>query len=428
MFKKHKRESLTLRRDLNLFDATIAGIGIIVGAGIYVLIGAASGYAGNGVWLSFIISAFVALLTGLSYAELSSIYSNDAGEYYYVEHNFGKRIAFVVGYLVMLSLVLAAAAVSLGFSGYLNSLLNYSYIPGIAIISILVFSIVNTIGIKQSMRLNVVFTTLSIFGLLMVIFLTLPKIGSINYFEITRLTGVFKAASLIFFAYIGFESVVKLSEETINPRKTIPLALLLSLGISTILYILVSISAISTIGWRELSMSSAPLTDVVSAMVGSNAGFIVTILALISTGNTVLLSLIAMSRLIYGMSKGYKKIKFLSKINRFTKTPLNAIIASTIFTVFFVLIGNVQVVAEITNFFVFVVFSVINLALIKSRYSKHRHEMFHEPLNLGKFPLLALFGFVSTVLMLINLEKIVILFGSLLTGAGFFLYNFTVKK
>jgi APA family basic amino acid/polyamine antiporter len=428
MFKKHHREHITLRRDLNLFDATLAGVGIIVGAGIYVLIGAAAGHAGNGVWISFIISAVVAFLTGLSYAELSSIYSDDSGEYSYVEHNFGKRLAFVVGYLVMLSLVLGAAAVSLGFSGYLNTLLNYNHLTLIAIVSILLFSAVNIIGIKQSMKLNILLTGLSILGLLMVIFLTLPKIGSINYMEITKLSGVFKAASLIFFAYIGFESVVKLSEETKNPRKTIPLALMLSLGISTILYIAVSISAISTIGWKQLSTSSSPLTDVVAAVMGSNAGLVVTIIAIVSTGNTVLLSLLAMSRMTYSMCKNYKKISFLSKINRFTKTPLNAIIMSAAFTIAFVLIGELSIVAEITNFFVFVVFAVINLALIKSRYVKHRHEMFHEPFNLGKFPLLALLGFFSVVFMMFHLEKIVLLLGSLLTGAGFFLYKFTVKR
>src|SRR3989344_1749718 len=123
MFKRHKRETLTLRRDLGLFEAVLAGVGIIVGAGIYVLIGAAAGYAGNAVWLSFVISAVVALLTGLSYAELSSIYPEASGEYSYVEHNFNKKFAFVIGYLVVFSLVIGAAAVSLGFAGYLGTVL-----------------------------------------------------------------------------------------------------------------------------------------------------------------------------------------------------------------------------------------------------------------------------------------------------------------
>jgi basic amino acid/polyamine antiporter, APA family len=428
MFKKHKREALTLRRDLGLFDATLAGVGIIVGAGIYVLIGTAAGYAGNAVWISFIISAIVAFLTGLSYAELSSIYCKDSGEYCYVEHNFGKSIAFVTGYLVMLALVLGAAAVSLGFSGYLNTLMNFGNVTILAIFSILLFTVINITGIKASMKLTIVLTGLSVLGLLIVIFFTVPKIGSVNYFEMINLSGVFKAASLIFFAFIGFESVVKLSEETVNPRKTIPLALLLSIGISTILYVLVAISAVSTLGWKQLAASSAPLTDVMTAAMGSNAGHIVTIIAIVSTGNTILLSLIAMSRMVYSMCKDYKKLRIFSKINSFTKTPLNAILVSTGITILFVLVGNLRVVAEITNYFVFVVFAVINLALIKSRYVKHRHEMFHEPFNLGKFPLLALLGFMSTVFLMLNLEKIVLLLGSILTGIGFLIYGFTVKR
>ena len=99
---------LHLKRELTLVDVTMAGVGIIVGAGIYVLIGSAAGYAGNAVWLSFLIASAIAFLTGLSYAELSSIYSEDSGEYSYVEHAFGKALAFIVGYLVIFALIVGA--------------------------------------------------------------------------------------------------------------------------------------------------------------------------------------------------------------------------------------------------------------------------------------------------------------------------------
>ena len=124
MFKKHKRELITLRRNLGFFEATLAGVGIIVGAGIYVLIGAAAKYSGNALWLSFLISAVVAFFTGLSYAELSSMYSDDSAEYTYVEHAFNRNLAFMIGYLVILSLIIGAATVSLGFSGYLIHLIG----------------------------------------------------------------------------------------------------------------------------------------------------------------------------------------------------------------------------------------------------------------------------------------------------------------
>ncbi len=423
MIKKHKRKSLTLRRDLGLFEATIAGVGIIVGAGIYVLIGAASGLAGNAVWVSFLIAAFVAFLTGLSYAELSSIYAEDSGEYSYVEHTFGKKYAFIVGYLVMFAGITAAAAVSLGFAGYLSSLIGFSNIIMIAVCAIIFFTLLNMVGIKQSMRLNSLFTIISVAGLLGIIIFALPKLGSVNYFDIKSLQGIFKASSLIFFAYIGFDSVVQLSEETKNPKKNIPRALLLSIIISTLIYILVAFACVSVIDPQILGASSSPIADVAKALLGSQAGLVLALIALCSTSNTILLELIAMSRLIYGMSKDYKKINWLSFINKKTNTPVYAILLVAILALTFVMIGKIEIVAQTTNFAIFIIFAAINLALIKSRYIKHKKEMFREPLNIGKFPVLALLGLITSLLMIINLELNVIFYGIGIIISGFILYH-----
>jgi len=423
VIRKLHRKTITLKRDLGLFEATVAGVGIIVGAGIYVLIGAASGHAGNGVWISFLIAAFVAFLTGLSYAELSSIYDDSSGEYSYIEHTFGKRFAFVIGYLVMFAAIVASAAVALGFSGYFTTLFGRGNPIIIALSAILFFTLLNLKGIKQSMRLNSIFTVFSIIGLLFIVFLAIPNLGSIDYFKIKSLEGVFKASSLIFFAYLGFDSVVQLSEETKNPKKNIPLALLLALGISTIIYIAVSFASISTLSWESLSVSSSPLSDVAEVLVGNKAAIFLGIIALMSTSNTIIIELVAVSRLIYGMSQKYSKIRFLSKINKYTQTPHYAIFLTASLISLFVLLGDIETVAEITNFTVYIIFASINLALIKSRYIKHAKELFHEPLNIKKFPVLGLLGFFATIFMLFNLEFRVLLYGSLITGLGFLLYQ-----
>ncbi|MCM2325044.1 MAG: APC family permease [Candidatus Woesearchaeota archaeon] len=424
MFKRYKREAITLRRDLGLKDAVIAGVGIIVGAGIYVLIGAAAGHAQNGVWISFIIAAFIAFLTGLSYAELSSIYSSASGEYSYIEHAFGKKIAFIAAYLVLLSGVISAAAVSLGFSGYLNSLLNTSSIIPIAIAAIIISTLINIVGIKSSMNLTIFMTVSSIIGLLAIIVLALPHFGKVDYFDFPGITSLFKASSLIFFAYIGFESVVKLSEETKNPRKNIPLALMISLGISSIIYILTAIAAISVIPWNVLSSSSAPLADVGRVLLGSNAHLAISLIAVMATGNTIIMVLVTISRMIYSMAKEYPKIAVLSSVNKFTNTPHIAIIFTGLLSLLFLFLGSIETVAEITNFAVFTVFGLINLALIKIRFMKHRHEMFHEPLNIGKFPLLGFLGFLTCIFMIANLETKAVVIGSLLMASGLLIYTF----
>lgn len=420
MFKRHKREALTLRRDLGLFDATLAGVGIIVGAGIYVLIGAAAGLAGNAVWLAFLISAIVAFLTGLSYAELSSIYPDASGEYSYVEHNINKQTAFVVGFLVMISLVISAAAVSLGFAGYLDTFMGLGKPLAIAIATIIIFTVVNLIGIKQSMKLNILFTVLSILGLVIVFILSLGKMGSVNYFEMPNgLTGVFKAASLIFFAYIGFESVVKLSEETKNPKKIIPLSLLLSLFISTVLYIAVAFSAISVLGWQELAASKAPLADVANTIVGGNAFIVISLIAIVSTGNTVLMGLVAMSRMLYGMAKKYETFSILTTISSHSKTPYVAVVLSGALAIIFVYIGNLQLIAEITNFIVFVIFAVVNYCLLASRFRNHPAAKFRSPFNAGKVSVSAALGMVASVLMIIHLHRIVMFYGIMITFIGY---------
>jgi len=117
-----------LKRELGLFETTACGVGIILGAGIYVLIGAATETAGNAVWLSFLFAAVISLLTGFSYAELSSIFPKDAAEYTYTEKSFNRGLAFFVGYLVIFSAIIAASTVALGFAGYFSALFGINHL------------------------------------------------------------------------------------------------------------------------------------------------------------------------------------------------------------------------------------------------------------------------------------------------------------
>ena len=143
-------EKVTLKRELGLFHATTCGVGLILGAGIYVLIGEASGLAGNSVWLAFFLSAVVSLLTGLSYAELSSMYPTDAAEYTYTEKSFGKALAFFIGYFVILSAIISSATVATGFAGYFSELFKLNHMVLISILVSVGFSIINYRSIKES--------------------------------------------------------------------------------------------------------------------------------------------------------------------------------------------------------------------------------------------------------------------------------------
>jgi basic amino acid/polyamine antiporter, APA family len=421
-----RRKPLTLRRDLGLFEATMCGMGIIFGAGIYVLMGAATGIAGNAVWLSFLIASIIAIFTGLSYAELSSAFPKDAGEYIYAEKAFGKKIAFIVGYFIILAGVVSASAVALGFAGYFDALFGIEYLVPVAIVLLAVFSFVNFYGIKHAAKASIIFTCIETSGLLLIIALGFKYIGSVNYFEMPHgLTGVFSASALVFFAFLGFDSIIKLSEETKNPTKIIPKALLLAISITTVVYVLVAISAVSILGWDKIAASTAPLADVAAAALGSNAFILLATIALFSTANTVLIILIATSRMIYGMSEDKDRSlpEVFSRVHKKRRTPWIAIVSVLLLASTFAMIGDITIVAELTNFAVFSAFMVVNASLIALRYKlPNLKRKFKVPLNIGKFPILPLFGIITCIFMLANLELVVIAGGVALIAVGLLMH------
>lgn len=428
-----------LKREIGLFEATLYGVGIILGAGIYVLIGEASGLAGNAVWLSFIIGAAIASCTGLCYAELSSTFPKAAAEYVYVKNTFQNNIlAFLTGWLAILTMTVAAATIALGFAGYFSSIISTFPLPLIALILILILSLINYYGIKESVRLNVFLTLIEIVGLVLVIVIGMNYFGSVDYFEIPEgnmdhgygFFGVFAAAALIFFAYLGFEDIANIAEETRNPRRNIPKALIYSIIITTVLYVLVAISAVSVLDHADLAESDAPLADVVSEgserlnLDKANMTFLLSIIALFATLNTALVTLIANSRMIYGIARDGSLPRILSWVHPKRRTPAIAISAAFLLTIPFVLIGDIRVVAEMTNFGAFSVFIMINLSLIYFRYKNPADNdgKFKVPLNIGRFPVLAFIGILSCSFMLFHLGAEILAFGCFMIGLGVIFY------
>ncbi len=411
---------MKLKRAVGLFEATFYGIGIIVGAGIYALIGPAAGMTGNSLWLSFIIGAIIASFTGLSYAELSTMFPKAAAEYVYVRRAFGSRfLAFLIGWLIVFTGMISAAAVSLGFAGYFKGLFNLPIVP-VAVLLIGFLSFINYKGIKESSRFNIVLTSATIFGLLVIIFLGIGSFGKVNYFEFPfGINGVMSAAALIFFAYIGFEDIVNVAEETRNPRKTIPRALFLAIIITSILYILTAISAVSLVNWKDLSLSSSPLALAASQVFGNKAFLLLSITALFATAGTVLIILVVTSRMIYGISKEKSLPEFLALIHSKTRTPWLAVFFVMIFSMIFVSVSDIKTVAEVTSLSMFVTFTIINFSLIWMRHTMPRiRRAFRVPLNIGNYPVTAFLGLFSTVFMIFQFDVSLIKFGLGILVAG----------
>ena len=415
-----------LKRHMGLFQLTMYGVGLTLGAGIYVLIGEAAGFAGNSMWISFGLAAIVAIFAGLSYAELTTLFPRAAAEYVFVKNAFKSEfIGFLIGWLTAITSMIVGATVALGFGGYFAQFLD---IPiTLSAISLLGgLSLVSFIGIRQSAWANTIFALVTITGLGIIIFLgfTYEVTEPVDYFESpTGMTGIILAFVLIFFAFIGFEDMANVAEEVKRPKKTLPRAIILSIIITAVIYILVSLSSVRILNWDDLSQSAAPLADVATKGLGIEGGITMSAIALFATASTVLITLVAGARILYGMAKSGSLPSIFSRVHSKTGTPWVAVIGIFVTSVTFAFIGDIVIVANIVVFAIVITFAMINLSVILLRYVRPDEiRPFRVPLNVGKFPILPLFGFIITVYMALQFELEIILAGVGIIGAGCIFY------
>jgi len=373
---------LAFQKSISFWQIVTYSIGVIVGTGIYTLIGIGAGISGNLLWLSFIIAGIIASLTALSYAKLSSIFTKVSAESFYAQKAFkNKKISFLVGYLSLLVWIFSAATVAWGLAAYAKAITPINPLF-IAIGSIIIISIINFLGVQKSVIANNILTIITLFGLFVIIIFGLPYIGQVNLFEgINKMNfiensfslsnSIFSAAALVFFAFLGFEGIVNISEETKNPKKNIPKAIFFSLFFVTIIYVLISIIAVSVVPPIELynatlptSTSEGPLSLVAEQVLFPGAGLILTLIAFCAIGSTLIVILNVSSRIIYGLSKQELAPKMFEYLNPKTNTPAVAILLTTILACLFALIGNIETLGSLCTMGIFLLFGIINIALI----------------------------------------------------------------
>ena len=420
MFARKKH----LKRELSLTDLVMYGLSIIVGAGIYSLIGKAAGISGNSLWMSFVFAGFIAIITGLSYAELTSMFPRNAAEYTYTREAFlSKSFSFSLSWLIIFIGAVAASTIALGFGGYLEALVGTPIIYN-ALSLIIVLSILGMYGLKESMKALYAMTIATLLGLLAIVACGWKYIGTVNYFEMPNgISGVLEASAFVFFAYLGFEAIANMSEETKNPKRAVPRAILISIAIATIIYIIVAISSVSIVSWNVLAESNAPVTDIASKVM-PNASIIITIIALLATASTVLTFLIASSRRIYGMTEEHSLPGIFAYVHPTRGTPCVAIFSFAIIASFFTLLNDISFVARVSNFGSFLIFGIVHISLIELRYREpHAKRKYRMPLNIGKFPLLAGVGIVLSSIMMLQFSLFVALISAAIFLSGAFVYS-----
>lgn len=419
--------AMALKRSLGLTMMTFYGTGMILGAGIYSIIGQAAGKAGYGLWQGFILAAFVALLTALSYAELATMYPKAGGEYIYLRHAFSNLewLAGTTGILMTFAGCASAATVALAFASYLQHFVVFPHLL-VAASLLIFFTAINVIGVKQSSWVNAVFTTIETFGLLLFIWLgwKSPHFGDSVFVMPTSAT--ISSGALIIFAYFGFENIVNLAEETKSPEKTIPRAILLSLLMSTALYVLVSLAAVALMPPSQLALTESALTDAAMGSSKRIAGVLAGI-ALFSTANTALIALLTTSRILYGIAKDNSLPQAFAKTLSLRQTPWVAALVALAFSIVLLPLGKVETLASVASLTTMMAFIAVHSALISLRMSEPlKHRPFRVPLSIGRTPLLPLFGILTCILFLFQFENQVYLIGSIAFAGSaglYFLYD-----
>jgi APA family basic amino acid/polyamine antiporter len=361
----------TLRRRLGLPLLVLYGTGVTVGAGIYVLVGSVAGHAGRHAPLAFMIAAIVMALTVASYAELCTRFPVAAGEAAYVKGAFGSRLLSTLTGLAMIGTgVIASATVTLGAAGYIA---EFTDLPRPLVVSVVVIALglVSAWGILESVLLASVFTLIELAGLLAIIAAAAQARTPIGDALFTlpatpAWAGIAFASLLAFFAFIGFEDLTNVVEETHQPERNIPLAMALVLGITTILYVLIAAIAVTAVPVERLTASAAPLSLVFRELAGVSPATIAAI-AIVATLNTIIAEMTLATRVVYGMAKLGDLPAVLGAVSRTTATPLTATVMIVAMVLVLALSAPLERLAEATSLATLVVFAMVNLALLKLR-------------------------------------------------------------
>jgi APA family basic amino acid/polyamine antiporter len=357
------------------------------------------------------------MLTAISYAEMATAYPEAGAEYIYIRHAWPKAdwLAFGVGALILIGGAAAAATVAMAFGGYLRVFVDVS--PAWSALTLLLAcTALNIWGLRESSWANMLFTSIEVVGLLLVIAAGLARESGPPPPPAATEPAIMAAAALLFFVYLGFEEVANLVEEVHRPARDLPLALFISIAITTILYVLVALAVVHMVPPAELATSEAPLATAIQS-VWPRLGNVLSGIALFATANTVLITIIASSRLTFSMARNGEIHGMFAGLLERRQTPWVAAMLSLVMAVALLPIGSVKILAEISSFAALVAFFAVNVALIALRYKHPQHPRpFRVPGAIGRMPVLPLLAIASIVVLLVHFDWQIYLAGGIALG------------
>lgn len=382
-------DRIGLERRLTLWQATLYGLGVTIGAGIYVMVGVASARAGMQAPLAFLFAAGLMACTAASFAELAGRLPVAAGEAEYVRHGFASNaMATAVGILVVAIAIVSAAAISVGSIGYIAVFVP---LPEPVLIGIVVASMgaIAMAGISEAVTMAGIMTVVEIGGLFLLISSGLISDDGPGSSLVTRLPellpgswsavlGIVSAVPLAVFAFIGFEGLSNIAEEVREPKRTLPRAIFLTLTLSTALYLGVLWISLTTLPHAELAASKAPLSLVFERLTGASPRAM-SLIAIVATLNGIIVQIIMASRVLYGLGRQGGLPERLAQVNARTRTPLFATALATAIVLALALGLPLQRLADITAHLTLVVFALVNLSLVRIKARAEAGDGFRVP-------------------------------------------------
>ncbi len=400
---------------LSLFDAVNVSLGSIIGAGIFVILGAAAAVAGPALVVAVLVAALVSLLTGLSAAELSRMYPQSGGVYLFARRTLSDFSGFLVGWVWLFSNIVVGATVAVGFGHYLNF-----FFPGLATgagVALIVVAavLVHLLGAKESSRLN---NVLVMFKLTVLLFFSAAaflhfRTANFRPFLPFGFQGVWAGAATVFFAYSGFARVAVIADEIEDPRKNVPRATLLSIFISTVIYVLVAAAAVGGVGFRLLAGSGSPLADAAGALGLASGARLVALGGLAATGTVALAAVLGLSRLAQVMARDGELPGFIARVRGAQGVPRNAILIGGAAMLVLAYSADLPHIAYISSFSLLLYYAALNLSGLR--------------VFKGGLRIVTGLGFLSCLALMGSLPRLSWIVGAAAVAAGA-LYYFAVVK
>ena len=356
-----------LKREIGLFGATALGIGAIIGSGIFVVTGIVAGIAGPAMIFSVIIAGVIAVFSAMSVAELGVYLPSEGGTYAYAQKLISPFTGFMAGWIWIFSNIFVGAAVSLGFAHYFATLFPAVSVKIIAVVICLIFIVINYLGLRESILFNNILVTAKV---LILLFFVAFGLGFLRPGNFTPLApegslGILGGAALIFFAYTGFARVSIMAEEVKDPEKTIPRSIYLALGISTVIYLLVSFVAVGLSGAPGLAHSGSPLADAIGNTGSSGAVLIISLGAMIATASVLLTTIMGISRIVFSMARSHDLPGLFERLHPRYSTPHYAIVVTGGCMIAALLLADLALVVAVSTFAMLLYYLTANIAAIR---------------------------------------------------------------